>query len=97
MAEDEFHGVKLRKKIKGMTEIIPRKKEFIRVDQDKCNGCKLCVKFCPSGSFEMENGKAIWKGLETCLEVGLCYHVCPVDAIEWSYPEGGTGIVFKHS
>ena len=26
-----------------------------------------------------------------CGECGMCRYICPVDAIDWNYPEGGTG------
>jgi ferredoxin-like protein FixX len=52
----------------------------------------------PTGSYEMVNGKAMWKyGMETCSECGACQYVCSVGAIDWSYPEAGTGIVLKWS
>ena len=68
--------------------------------QDKCIGmtCQICYITCPTGSFEMEDGKAVWKfGMQLCGECGTCLYVCPVGAIEWSYPEAGTGIVLKYS
>jgi ferredoxin-like protein FixX len=46
----------------------------------------------------MGGGKALWKyGMETCGECGACRYVCPVNAIDWFYPEAGTGIVLKYS
>ncbi len=91
-------GPKVRELLKGKYEVIPKTKEHIKVDPDKCIGCGICYIVCPTGSFEMVNGKAVWKyGMEVCGESGVCRYVCPVDAITWSYPESGTGIVLKHS
>jgi ferredoxin like protein len=95
-------GAKLRELLKGKYEIIPKTKEHIKVNKDKCIGmtCQVCYITCPTGSFEMEkeSGKATWKyGMTTCGECGTCRYVCPVDAIDWSYPEAGTGIVLKYS
>jgi ferredoxin-like protein FixX len=28
---------------------------------------------------------------------GICQYVCTVGAIDWSYPEAGTGVVLKWS
>jgi ferredoxin like protein len=93
-------GEKVRELLKGKYEIIPKTKIHIKVNKVKCIGmtCQLCYISCPSGSWEMVDGKAEWKfGMETCGECGTCRYVCPVDAINWSYPEAGTGIVLKWS
>jgi len=93
-------GAKVREIVKGKYEIIPKTKEHIKVDQDRCLGmnCQLCYITCPTGSYEMENGKAVWKyGMEMCSECGICQYVCPEKAILWSYPEAGTGIILKWS
>jgi ferredoxin like protein len=93
-------GAKVRELLKGKYEVIPKTKEHIKVDRDKCIGmsCQLCYIVCPTGSFEMEDGKAVWKyGMKTCSECGMCRYVCSVGAINWSYPESGTGIVMKWS
>ncbi len=92
-------GAKVRELLKDKYEVIPKTKEHIRVDPAKCIGtaCQICYIVCPTGSFEMENGKAVWKGMEVCGESGVCRYVCPVEAIDWSYPESGTGVVLKFS
>ena len=92
-------GAKLRDLLKGKYEIIPKTKEHIKVDPEKCIGdvCQLCYIICPTGSFEMEDGKAVWRGMETCGECGACRYVCAASAIDWSYPEAGTGIILKWS
>jgi ferredoxin like protein len=93
-------GPKVRELLKGKYEIIPKTKEHIKVDADKCIGmtCQVCYIICPTGSYEMVAGKAEWKyGMQTCGECGACRYVCPANAIEWSYPEAGTGIVLKYS
>ncbi len=93
-------GAKVRELLKGKYEIIPKTKEHIKVDPNKCIGmtCQVCYDLCPTGSFEMEGGKAVWKyGMQTCGECGTCRYICPAEAIDWSYPEAGTGIVLKYS
>jgi ferredoxin like protein len=88
----------IREHLKGKYEVIPKKEDHIKVDQDKCNGCELCYIICPCGCYEMEaNGKAKWAYGQLCSECGTCNYVCPVNAIDWSYPEGGTGMVLKFS
>jgi ferredoxin-like protein FixX len=93
-------GARLRELLKDKYEVIPKTKEHIKVDPNKCIGmnCQLCYITCPTGSFEMVDGKAQWKfGMQLCGESGTCLYVCPAGAIEWSYPEAGTGIVLKYS
>lgn len=93
-------GEKVRALLKGKYEVISKTNEHIKVDAEKCIGmtCQLCYITCPTGSFEMENGKAVWKyGMQVCGECGTCQYICPADAIDWSYPEAGTGIVLKYS
>ena len=49
------------------------------VDNDKCIGCKACIKLgCPAIS--IKNGKAIIDATQ-CTGCGLCEQVCPVGAI----------------
>jgi len=91
-------GKDVRAILKGKYEVLPKTREHIKVIQEKCIGCELCYIACPTGSYEMENGKAIWKyGMETCGDCGACRYICPVDAIDWSYPEAGSGAVLKYS
>ena len=51
-----------------------------RIDQEKCNGCELCIKVCPSDTISMQDGKAQVTG-DRSLQFGHCAAVCPVDAI----------------
>lgn len=77
----------------------PKTVEHIKVDADKCTGCGICYHLCPTGSYELIDGKADWAtyGMKYCGECGTCRYVCPVNAITWNYPEGGTGIINKWS
>lgn len=96
----KFCGETVRNYIDGKFEMIPKTKEHISVDKDKCigEGCSVCYSLCPSGSFEMVDGKAEWTyGMKYCLECGICQYVCTVNAIDWAYPEAGTGVIYKWS
>lgn len=88
-------GAAIRERLEGILVMSdkPKTEEHIKVDTEACVGCKLCYELCPSGSYEMnEDGKAEWAfGMQYCGECGLCRYICPVDAIDWSYPQGGTG------
>ena len=65
--------------------------EFIKIDEDKCNGCAGCVKVCLAGCYEMSKKKARIKSLEKCMECAACWFVCTEGAIDFSWPPGGTG------
>ena len=50
------------------------------IDAQKCIGCELCVKVCPSDTISMQDGKARVTG-DLSLQCGHCAAVCPVDAV----------------
>ena len=51
----------------------------MKIDQDRCNGCGLCVKDCPLGVMTVEDKKAVI--LEGCVECRTCFKVCPKGAV----------------
>ena len=50
------------------------------IDSEKCIGCGLCVKVCPSETISMQDDKARVTG-DRSLQCGHCVAVCPVDAV----------------
>jgi NAD-dependent dihydropyrimidine dehydrogenase PreA subunit len=70
--------------------------EFIKVIQEKCNGCGLCALYCTRKVWERTNGKYRPARLKDCAECGACWNVCAPDAIEFSEPRGGTGVRFNY-
>ena len=50
------------------------------IDAQKCIGCELCVKVCPSDTISMQDGIARVTG-DRSLQCGHCMAVCPVDAV----------------
>lgn len=54
----------------------------IRVDIEKCNGCKTCVDTCPVGVFEIKDDKSVPVKDEECLICRACEAQCPNAAIE---------------
>jgi ferredoxin like protein len=70
----------------------------ITVDQDVCRSCttRECVTACPAKLFAPTADGGILFNYELCFECGTCYMVCNREgAISWSYPEGGSGVVFR--
>ena len=75
----------------GKTEIIPpidvpngfRGK--IQYDKEKCIGCKLCLKVCPSEAIEFkEADKKIRIYLARCTFCSQCNDICPVNCLTMS-------------
>lgn len=50
------------------------------VEVDLCSGCKRCVKACPYGAIEMQEGKA--HVLDRCTACGACLQVCKEQALQ---------------
>lgn len=56
-------------------------RNIVKIDEDKCNGCGLCVSACHEGAIELINGKARLIRDDYCDGLGDCLPACPVDAI----------------
>jgi ferredoxin len=57
------------------------KREIIKIDEEKCNGCGLCIPSCPEGALQMIDGKARLVSDLFCDGLGACIGHCPEGAI----------------
>jgi len=58
------------------------KMKNIKVDEEKCDTCGTCVKFCPTGAIRVEEGQKATIDTDSCIGCGACVNVCPEGAVE---------------
>lgn len=56
-------------------------RQIVRIDQELCNGCGLCVTPCAEGAIQIVNGKARVLREELCDGAGFCLAICPTGAL----------------
>jgi NAD-dependent dihydropyrimidine dehydrogenase PreA subunit len=80
-----------------LVKVIESPVDFIRVDQEKCVGCKDCVIICGMNLWRMSGGKALLASdyKKFCTECASCYTVCDYDAIDFTFPPPGYGISYE--
>ncbi len=57
-------------------------RKIIKIYEDRCNGCGLCVPNCAEGALQIVNGKAKVVKDSYCDGLGACLGHCPQDALE---------------
>lgn len=57
------------------------KRKIIKIDEEKCNGCSLCLPNCPEGALQIIEGKARLVSDLFCDGLGACLGHCPEGAI----------------
>ena len=57
------------------------KRSIIKIDEEKCTGCGLCIPNCPEGAIQIIDGKARLISDLFCDGLGACIGHCPEGAI----------------
>lgn len=73
-------------------------RDIIQIDEDKCNGCGLCITGCHEGALALVDGKARLISETYCDGLGACLPSCPTgainvvkkDAVEFTAPAPGS-------
>ena len=62
----------------------------LRLEEEKCVGCGMCLFVCPQAVLSLTNGKIEIANRDACMECGACATNCPVAAI-YVNPDDGCG------
>ena len=62
-------------------------RQVIKIDEEKCNGCGLCVNACHEGAIGLVHGKAKLMRDDYCDGLGACMPSCPTGAISFEQRE----------
>lgn len=59
-------------------------KQLIKINEEKCSGCGLCVTACHEEALGLVNGKAKLLRADYCDGLGNCLPICPMGAISFA-------------
>ena len=62
-------------------------RQMIKIDENACTGCGLCVSACHEGALVMQDGKARLIRDDYCDGLGNCLPACPAGAISFEMRE----------
>ncbi len=53
----------------------------LKLDTERCTGCRLCIAVCPHAVFHMAGGRARIVDRDACIECGACARNCAAGAL----------------
>jgi 2-oxoacid:acceptor oxidoreductase delta subunit (pyruvate/2-ketoisovalerate family) len=53
----------------------------------RCDGCGICLTFCPDSCIALKKPNGIEINYDTCKGCGICAAICPKGAIEMMFEE----------
>jgi len=62
-------------------------RQIIKIDEELCNGCGLCISACAEGALQVIDGKARLVSETYCDGLGACLGECPQGAISFETRE----------
>jgi ferredoxin len=69
------------KKVMRCQMTVKMVRKVVKIDEEKCNGCGLCVPFCAEGALRIIYDKARLVSEQYCDGLGACLGECPQGAI----------------
>jgi NAD-dependent dihydropyrimidine dehydrogenase PreA subunit len=57
------------------------KRKIVQIDEERCDGCGICVPACAEGAIQVVDGKARLAAERYCDGLGACLGECPNDAL----------------
>jgi NAD-dependent dihydropyrimidine dehydrogenase PreA subunit len=67
----------------------------LKLDQQKCIGCGMCLLVCPHAVLNLPNGKVEIANRDACMECGACAQNCPTQALSVRPGVGCAAAVIK--
>ncbi len=58
------------------------KREIIHIDEEKCDGCGVCVRSCVEGDLQLVDGKIRLYAEKYCDGCAACVPKCPLGALD---------------
>jgi ferredoxin like protein len=91
--------MKVEEKLFQNRYVVDEGRPHIRIsEEDAAAGpLKALVHICPAGCWSLQPDGQLTGTLDGCFECGTCRIVASASGqeIEWSYPRGGFGILYK--
>jgi NAD-dependent dihydropyrimidine dehydrogenase PreA subunit len=53
----------------------------LKLDEEMCVGCGLCLEVCPQAVLARNDGKVRISNRDACMECGACAQNCPAEAV----------------
>lgn len=92
-------SIKIEEKLYQNRYMVDEGRPHISIkNRQTCLSCpdRACVAVCPARCYSDADDGTVDLATDGCLECGTCRVICQdMDNIDWWYPRGGYGILFK--
>jgi NAD-dependent dihydropyrimidine dehydrogenase PreA subunit len=53
----------------------------LRLDQERCTGCEMCLEVCPHAVLHLDGDHVVVGDPDACIECGACMTNCEAEAV----------------